>query len=126
VDARKLLAAPLPATAPAKKFRSGKRAAVAADQTGIELLVHLFPGVSRTRIEEAVANLFRIDDRDLPSVLQDFGDELAFHIVMQPALQQTFTAAARGGRASGSARKNQRRRLLQAGISPRLRKRLQS
>ena len=126
VDARKLLAAPLPATAPARKFRTGKRAAIAADQTGIELLVHLLPGVSRTRIEEAVADLFGIDDRDLPSVLQDFGDELAFHIVMQPALQQTFTAAARGRRASGSARLTQRRRLLQAGISPRLRKRLQS
>jgi len=45
---------------------------------------------------------------------------------MQPALQQTFTTSVRGRRASGSARQNQRRRLLQAGISPRLKKRLHS
>jgi thermitase len=126
VDARKLLAEPLPTTAPARKVKNAKRAAIAADPTGIELLVHLAPGVSRTRIEDVVAELFNIDDRDLPSVLQDVGDELAFHIVMQPALQQTFTTSVRGRRASGSARQNQRRRLLQAGISPRLKKRLHS
>ena len=126
VDARKLLAEPLPTTAPARKVKNAKRAAIAADPTGIEMLVHLAPGVSRTRIEEVVAELFNIDDRDLPSVLQDVGDELAFHIVMQPTLQQTFTASVRGRRAAGSARQSQRRRLLQAGISPRLKKRLHS
>ena len=126
VDARKLLAEPLPRTAPARKLKNVKRAAIAVDQTGIEMLVHLVPDVSRTRVEEVVAALFHINDRDLPSVLQDVGDELAFHIVMQPALKQTFTTAVRGKRASGSVRRNQRRRLLQAGISSRLRKRLQS
>jgi thermitase len=125
VDARRLLGEPLPTTAPARKVKDGKRAAIAVDQTGIEMLVHLVPGVSRTRVEEAVADLFHISDRDLPSVLQDIGDELAFHIVMQPTLLQTFTAAVRGTRASGSARQNQRRRLLQAGISSQLRRRLQ-
>ena len=54
------------------------------------------------------------------------GDELAFHIVMQPTLKQTFTTAVRGERASGSARQNQRRRLLQAGISSQLKRRLKS
>lgn len=126
VDARKLLAAPLPATAPARKARTGRRAAIATDQTGIEMMVHLAPGVPRTRIEEAVADLFHVNDRDLPSVLQDFGDELAFHIVMQPALMQTFTAPVRGARASRAARQGQRRRLMRAGFSPRLRKRLES
>ena len=90
------------------------------------MLVHLVPGVSRTRIEEVVADLFHINDRDLPSVLQDVGDELAFHIVMQPTLKQTFTMSVRGKRASRSARQNPRRRLLQAGISSRLKRRLQS
>src|SRR5262245_33013350 len=87
-DPGKLLTEPLSTTAPARKFKNGKRAAIAADQTGIEMLVHLVPSVSRTRIEEVVADLFHFNDRDLPSVLQDVGDELAFHIVMRPTLKQ--------------------------------------
>ena len=71
VDARRLLAAPFPATAPARKFRSGTRASVAVDTTGIETIVHLCPDVARARVEDAVADLLHVPDRALPSILQE-------------------------------------------------------
>ena len=62
VDARRLLAAPLPDTAPARKLSDVRRAAVAVDTTGIETIVHLCPDVSRTRVEAAVAELLHVPD----------------------------------------------------------------
>jgi hypothetical protein len=48
---------------------------VATDTTGIETLVHLLPDVPRTRVEELIADLLRVPDRALPSVLQDYGED---------------------------------------------------
>ncbi len=124
VDARSLLAAPLPATAPARKLRSGTRASVAVDTTGIETIVHLCPDVSRARVEEAVAELLHVSDRELPSILQDLGDELAFQLIMQPALLQELRASAGGGRRAASSRQASRRRLSQTALSSRLKKQL--
>jgi serine protease len=124
VDARGLLAAPLPATAPARKLRGARRAAVAVDTTGIETIVHLCPDVSRTRVEDAVAGLLHVSDRELPSVLQELGDELAFQLVMQPHLLEQLRAGARGGRRAASSRQASRRGLSQSALSSRLRKQL--
>lgn len=124
VDAKKLLAAPLPDAAPARKLRDARRAAVAADATGLETLVHLLPDVPRTRVEETIADLLQVPDRDLPSILQDYGDELAFQLVMRPGLLQTLGQRARGGRAAGSARTAVKRRLSKSGLSSRLRRQL--
>ncbi len=124
VDARSLLAAPLPATAPARKLRDSRRASVATDTTGIETLVHLMPGVSRTRVEELIADLLRVSDRNLPSVLQDHGEELAFQLAMQPALLDSLNRSARGGKAAATGRRAARRSLSRAGVSASLRKRL--
>ena len=124
VDARRLLETPLPATAPARKLRDSRRAAVATDTTGIETLVHLLPDVPRTRVEELIADLLRVPDRALPSVLQDYGEELAFQLAMQPALLDTLRKSARGGKAAATSRRAARRRLMTSGVSASLRKRL--
>ena len=123
VNAQRLLAEPLPPVAPARKLRDSRRAAVATDATGIETLVHLLPGVPRTRVEELVADLLRVDDRALPSVLQDYGDELAFQFAMHPTLLETLRISARGGKAAG-ARRSAARRTLSVSGSAKLRKRL--
>jgi thermitase len=124
VDARRLLETPLPATAPARKLRDSRRAAVATDTTGIETLVHLLPEVPRTRVEELIADLLRVPDRALPSVLQDYGEEIAFQLAMQPALLDTLRKSARGGKAAATSRRAARRTLMTSGVSASLRKRL--
>ncbi len=127
VDAKRLLESPLPATAPARKLRSGSRAAVAVDTTGIETLLHLCPGASRTRIEDAVAELLHVSDRDLPAILQEFGDELVFHLVMQPRLLEQLGGVAGGGRRASSLRRSRRtarQYLTRQSLSTRLRRQL--
>lgn len=124
VDARRLLATPLPVVAPARKLRDARRAAVATDTTGIETLVHLLPDVPRLRVEELIAELLRVSDRALPSVLQDYGEELAFQLAMRPALLDTVRMSARGGKAAAARRSNVRRTLTASGVSSSLRKRL--
>jgi hypothetical protein len=124
VDARQLLAAALPATAPARKFRDARRAAVAVDTTGIETLVHLFPDLPRTRVEALVADLLHVSDRELPAAVQDLGDELAFHLVMQPQLLEQLRAGSSGARHARSSRQTARRRFSRSKISSRLRRQL--
>jgi serine protease len=123
VDAARLLAAPLPDAAPARKLRDARRAAVAVDATGIEMLVHLMPDTPRTRVEAMIADLLQVPDRDLPSILQDYGDELAFHLAMRPALLDTVHTGARAHHA-GAAGKAMKRRLDTAELSSRLRRQL--
>jgi hypothetical protein len=130
VDARALLAAPLPAAAPARKLRDPRRAVVAMDTTGVEAFVHLMPGVPRAQIERGLAAMLGVTDRELPRALQDVGDELAFQLVMNPELQETLRqpgAPSRrrlgeGGRRqalSGPARARERAGGLPAGQSSR-------
>jgi len=80
--------------------------------------------VPRTRVEETIADLLQVPDRDLPSILQDYGDELAFQLVMQPGLLQKLGQRAGGRRAAGSARMAVKRRLSKSGLSSRLRRQL--
>jgi serine protease len=124
VDAKTLLDTPLPDAVPARKLRDARRAAVATDTTGLETLVHLLPNVPRTRVEETIADLLQVADRDLPQILQDYGDELAFQLVMQPGLLQSLGQCARGRRAAGAARMSVKRRLSKASLSSRLRRQL--
>jgi thermitase len=124
VNARRLLEAPLPPSAPARKLRDAARAAVAVDVTGIETLVHLLPGVPRVRVEEAAARLLHVSDRALPSRLQDVGDELVFHLAMNPGLLETIRQGAGAARAVAVAPPTVARALAGVGASARLRKAL--
>jgi len=86
--------------------------------------VHLLTDVPRTRVEELIADLLRVPDRALPSMLQDYGDELAFQFVMQPALLDTLRKSSRGGKAAAAGRRAARRTLATSGVSASLRRRL--
>jgi serine protease len=108
VDARALLAGPLPEAAPARKLRDPRRSAVAMDTTGLEAFVHLMPDTPRAQIVRGLAVMLHVSDRALPHALQDVGDELVFQLVMNPPLQDALrkrgrpaarqaTGAARGG-----------------------------
>ena len=107
VDARALLAEPLPDAPPARKLRDPRRAAIAMDATGLETFVHLMPDTPRAQIERGLAAMLQVSDRDLPHALQDVGDELAFQLVMHPPLQQALgrrgrpTAGAMGAKRRG-------------------------
>jgi len=132
VDARALLKADLPARVSARKLRDPRRAAVATDATGLEAIVHLLPDAPRTGVERALAALLGVPDRELPRVLQDVGDELAFQLVMRPPLRRELERRAKqpAGRvrraAAGStlalARRDTSRRLL-ARVTGRTRRR---
>jgi hypothetical protein len=93
VDARALLAAPLPDAPPARKLRDPQRAAIAMDATGLETFVHLMPDVPRAQVERGLAAILHISDRQLPRALQDVGDELAFQLVMHPQLEKAVRLA---------------------------------
>lgn len=90
VDARALLAEPLPETVTARKLRDPRRAKVAMDATGIEAFVHLAPDTPRALIERRLAAMLQVSDRELPHALQDVGDELVFQLVMHPHLQDAL------------------------------------
>jgi serine protease len=95
VDARALLAAPLPDAPPARKLRDPQRAAIAMEATGLETFVHLMPEIPRAQIERGLAAILQVSDRELPHALQDVGDELAFQLVMHPPLENAVRLAGR-------------------------------
>jgi serine protease len=95
VDARALLAKPLPQLAPARKLRDAQRPAAAMDATGVEAFVHLMPDLSRTQIVQGLSALLKVSDRDLPKALQDVGDELVFQLAMRAELKNAIAAAGR-------------------------------
>lgn len=95
VDAAAVIRAPLPRQVRARKLRDPRRAAVASDTGGLEALVHLLPDAPRSGVERAVAEILDVSDRELPRVLQDVGDELAFQLVMKPALRDDLEQRAK-------------------------------
>jgi serine protease len=103
-NAHALLAAPLPDVVSARKLRDPRRAAVATDTSGLEAIVHLLPDVPRTDIERALAEMLGVPDRELPRVLQEVGDELAFQMVMTPSVRAEIERRTQKGRRAGRAR----------------------
>jgi subtilisin family serine protease len=122
VDAGALLEADLPAAPPARKLRDARRPPVAS-ATGLETLVYLFPDVPRTNVERALARLLNVRERRLPQVLEAHGEELAFHLVMNPRLQHAFARSATD-RPARLAEASVRRRLERQGLSAPLRQQL--
>jgi serine protease len=95
VDAKALLEAPLLQQVPARKLRDPRRAAVATDPIGLEAIVHLLPDAPRSGVEQTVAEMLHVADRDLPKAIQDVGDELVFQLVMEPQLRARLEVRAR-------------------------------
>jgi hypothetical protein len=76
-------------------MRDPRRAAVATDVNGLEAIVHLVPDAPRTGLEQAVAEMLHVPDRELPRAMQEVGDELTFQLVMQPRLRAQLEARAK-------------------------------
>ena len=119
VDATALLRARLPDAVRARKWRDPQRAAVASDATGLEALIHLFPGERRVRIEALLAAILRVTERQLPQAVQLFGEEIAFQLAMRPALLESCRRALTGIHTRNTG-VSLRRRLAALGISRRL------
>jgi thermitase len=129
VDADALLAHPLPDTVPARKARGGRRRVVSDDPTGINTILHLAPDAPRTGVERAVAALLGVHENDLPDVLADVGDEVAFHLAVRPDLLEELRRAAgraAGGRARRATVAPLRRTFGRAGLSRTLARRMTS
>lgn len=95
VNAAALLAKPLPDRLRARKLRDPRRAAVAMDSTGLETIMHLLPDAPRTGVESTLAELLKVSDRELPRMLQDVGDELAFQVAMDASLRERLALRAK-------------------------------
>jgi len=68
--------------------------------------------------------MLNVPDRDLPQVLQDVGDEIAFQLVMNRPLLESMRRSATGARAKTAASSPLRRQFAKAGVSSRLRRQL--
>ena len=132
VHAKRLLEPPLPASPRAGGLRATARRPVSIDADVFERIVHVLAPASRSGVARALAEFLRVSEAELPAVLHDVGDELAFNIGVDPALRDRLMRAstARSGTARGvraaAARTDltaARRRLSSRG-SPRIRKAL--
>jgi thermitase len=86
LDARALLRAPLPPTAPAPlvpKLRSP-----------VGGLLEYFPDESPARLRRALSTLLHASDRELDGVLRTLGDELSFHVATNPEFRLRVAALA--------------------------------
>ena len=93
VHARRLLEAPLPAFPRAGGLRATARRPVSIDDDVFERIVHLLAPASRSDVSRALAEFLRISETELPAVLHDVGDELAFNIGTDPALRERLIRA---------------------------------
>lgn len=86
LNAEKLLAAPLPATAPAIGVRVraslGPRA-----ENDVDRFVEYFPDADPARVRQGLIRLLKTTERDLPLALTEMGDELLFHVATNPAVR---------------------------------------
>jgi len=121
VDARKLLAAPLPAavSAAAKRRRPVRGAPEPASD--LAALGQYFPGASAARVQRALAQLFDTDAQGLKEALGDVGDELRFHLSIDADLRDAVVSARRR---RAAARPRAAPHKLFAGASKALRRRL--
>jgi len=120
LDARKLLAAPLPpATAIARLHRAR---VVPRRQDDLAAVMEYFPGASEARVKRALAQLFGIEAARLEAVLGEVGDELCFHLATDPALRKALIASS--GRRTTARRRQRPPREMLAHASQALRRRL--
>jgi len=121
VDARKLLAAPLPAavSTTAKRRRPIRGAPEPAND--FAALAQYFPGAAPARVQRALARLFGTDASGLEAVLAEVGDELRFHLAIDANLRDAVMSSVKRRTAT---RPRPAPRRLFAGASKALRRRL--
>lgn len=116
VHALRLLETPLPAQAPARGLR-GLRLRQTPSDDPLEQAIRLLTPAPRSGATRALASLADVPEDQLPAVMGDIGDELAFQIGTDEKLRQQLIAAAqRGpGRSVKAARMPARRATLARG-----------
>ena len=85
--------------------------------------------VPRASAEQAIADILRVPDRDVPAVLQDVGRELAFNLGVDPAFRLALKRLATRGKTgthavSSRSLKRSEGGATRAGVSSRLRRAL--
>jgi thermitase len=105
--AARLLAAPLPAIAPARGMRGVQRRAV-SHGTNLDVIVHQLAPAPRSGVARVLADLLAVDEERLPDVLDEVGQELAMNIGLDAALRASLQAAA--APAAAAAMRGARRR----------------
>lgn len=110
VNARKVLAAPLPDSVnfpmPSTAFALQEHAPI--DNGGLETFAHMFqtsltassiagglvsPASANSKLRSKLAQLLRTSEAELPVRLKQVGQELAFHFAINPDLYNSFAAA---------------------------------
>ena len=79
LNAEKLLSAPLPATPPASGLRVRASRAPRAEND-VDRFLPYFPDAEPERVRRGLVRLLDTTDRELTTVLAEFGDELVFHV----------------------------------------------
>lgn len=132
--ARQLLAAELPAAAPAGGLQGVERRAV-SHGTVLDVIAHQLAPAPRSGVERVLAGLLHVDEERLPDALEQVGRELATHIGVDPAFRRDLQAAAEaqvaGAAPRAAARRTSaarvvRRRATKLPASSRLKRRLRS
>lgn len=91
LDAARLLSAPLPDTPPAIGLRV--RAAPASPRPqDLERILPYFPDASPHQVRRGLARLLDTSEVQLPTRLDEYGDELIFHIATNPEVRSRVLA----------------------------------
>ena len=95
VDAARLLAAPLPATAMAGGMRRLRTRPAPRVESDFDAVAGYFPDVDPARVRRALMRLFGVPERRLGAVLGEVGDELTFHLATDPVLRAALLTGTR-------------------------------
>lgn len=102
LNARKVLEAPLPDTAPSGGVSALHASPVARSTNDLDQLLEYFPSLDPIAVRQTLIELLRTDDRNLAILLNDFADELRFHIAVNPAVRSLIARKASGGLPAGT------------------------
>jgi thermitase len=116
VQAEELLAAPLPATAPAGGIESLKASPVPVRQNDFDDIVAYLPGADPRVVHDRLVTALHTTGQELPSVLARHGKELAFHAAFDPAFRRALTAPVVGapGRSKAKSAKSTKSKVVAA------------
>jgi len=96
INAEKLLKALLPATAPPRRVATTPSGVNPVAAKMFRQLMNLFEDVPVETLKAKLVELLDTDEQQLPDILSQVGEELAFHFMIDPQLRATFEAAATG------------------------------
>lgn len=117
LDAKALLEAPLPERAPARPFRLFRLPA--AEPTGLEDFIALFPGVPPEKVRRGLVRFLDTTEADLGRVLAAHRSEVRLHAAIDPDLRRAIISPSTqtGGRRLAAATPGQVAPLLMSNIS---------